>query len=246
MSAHSSIPAPFLRLPIEVCQEIFTTVFQSTTIRSNRFRRRYRSFEDSHDLAILSVCRRFYHEASPLAIPNVHIFCDSNAALVETLSKMSTAQITQLRHVIIEFIPIGFNLFQEAKSSQEDSTDCDIQDDHRGRKWGYEEGVIPDYVRHFHLGAILGLFPGLQLDLLEVCCGTTGTSDTPDQVIDCLGSLLEADGYRQLWMEAADADAEWTQGQPQSPERWKVAFDSKFKPHGGEVIFKLRDFEWEY
>ena len=100
---HSSAPAPLLRSPPEFRGEIFLALFRSTTIRSEK------RWDDS--LAILSVCRQFYHEASPLAIPNIRLFCHSNAAVIETLGKMSPAQITQLRHLIVNLVPVGFKLF---------------------------------------------------------------------------------------------------------------------------------------
>ncbi|MBE3043196.1 hypothetical protein IMZ48_11615 [Candidatus Bathyarchaeota archaeon] len=67
----SSAPAPFLSLPSDILEEIFTAVFQSTTISSN-MTVKSKGSNNRHALAILSVCWRFYHEASPLVIPNLH------------------------------------------------------------------------------------------------------------------------------------------------------------------------------
>ena len=63
-------------------------------------------------------------------------------------------------------------------------------------------------VRYFHLGAVLGLFPGLQLDLLRVHCGVGGGPYTNTHTSQCFKSLLAVDGYRRLWMDATSGDSE--------------------------------------
>jgi hypothetical protein len=335
-----ALPPPILRLPAEIRREIFITLFRSTTIIPDDARYYSRHKPERGRLTALSVCRQFYLEASPLALPNVTVFCKSNTSVAETLSKMGPAQITHLRHLIVSFVPVGFPVFKKGKArgrSQEegewvneeggwlteeggwlteegdslgeddddwptegeyldliddpdeggDGQDGDSNEHDGGQEEGgsggdgdgdgasQERGLsedddssskeedgsseagedgeddehwnngIPKHIRHFHLGAILGLFPGLQLDLLEVYCGTGGCSVTSMQNIDCLGSLLEADGYRELWMRPSDGDSEWnTSGQP-CMRNWKTVFKTRFKPYGGSVRIKLRHFEWE-
>jgi hypothetical protein len=286
-------------LPAEIRREIFITLFRSTTIMPEK--PTYANHDDLERgrLTVLSVCRQFYHEASPLALPNITVFCNTNASVAETLHKMSPAQITQLRHLVVTFVPVGFPLFLKNKSTGGAAVDAGSQggsdakggDSHQGGDgqgeggsggnnnddgasqerdssdgdgsdneddWRYNDddddnddsdsdwhNDIPKYMRHFHLGAILGLFPGLQLDLLEVYCGTGGGPVTSMQVLDCFGSLLEADGYRELWMEAADGDGEWSSGDMPSMSRWKKAFATRFKPYGGKVRFQLDRYEWD-
>jgi hypothetical protein len=296
-NAYGPAPPPILRLPAEIRREIFITFFRSTTIMPEKPTYANHDLERGR-LAVLSVCRQFYHEASPLALPNITVFCNTNASVAETLSKMSPAQLTQLRHLVVTFVPVGFPLFLENKSTggvavdaggqggsdakdgdsrqggdgqgkggsgdiqndggtslERDSSDDDDSDGEEEDDWRYDEEEddwrydwhthIPKFMRHFHLGAVLGLFPGLQLDLLEVYCGTGGSSVTSMQVIDCFGSLLEADGYRELWMEAAGGDSEWSAGHMPSMNRWKKAFATRFKPYGGKVQFQLDRYEWD-
>ena len=150
---------------------------------------------------------------------------------------MSPAQIMQLRHLVVDFVPVGFNLLQGPEYTRQDD---DGQEDNDSG----EDSGIPENARQFHLGAILGLFPGLQLDLLEVFCGTGGGSCTHEQVVDCFGTLLEADGYRQLWMDADGGDVEWSAADLPSMRRWKGAFENRFRPHGGSVRFHLEAWEW--
>lgn len=311
MAADSPAPAPppILRLPAELRREIFLSLFRSTTIIPDR--PRYHGHDPERGcLSVLSVCRQFYHEAAPLALPNVTVFCDTNASVAEALHKMGPAQVAQLRHLVVLFVPVGFPLLRKSKSAgwdpadggihgnqsaencdssrdgdvqeeggsgwdnddptlweDDDDEDSDVEDDpsdsdddddddgnddgndndndadDRREDWG---NGVPKYVRHFHLGAILGLFPGLQLDLLEVYCGTGGGPVTSEQVLDCFGSLLEADGYREVWMEAANGDGEWNGAEMPSMRRWKKAFDTRFKPYGGKVRFQLQDYDWKY
>jgi hypothetical protein len=102
MSANAHGPAPppppILRLPAEIRREIFITLFRSTTIMPEKPTYANHNDLERGRLTVLSVCRQFYHEASPLALPNITVFCNTNASVAETLHKMSPAQITQLRH----------------------------------------------------------------------------------------------------------------------------------------------------
>ena len=279
------------------------------------------------ELAILSVCRQLYREAEPLVLPNVHVRCGSNAAMVKTLLRIGPERITQLRHLIVLHVPMGVELRPKTGGSraeaaadddhggeekedlveafdgiaeeeevldenleyigeegdglgedleiigeegdgldedldgdgngngdggEEDGSDHDAEeqsdedDEDPDYVWGPWTNGIPKYVRHFHVGALLGLFPGLQLDLLEVFGGTGGGPWTPLQTTDCLGSLLEADGYRRLWMEATDGDGDWwSSGRTASVARWKRSIEKRIRPYGGSVTFRLREWEWE-
>ncbi|RMJ27333.1 hypothetical protein PHISP_01780 [Aspergillus sp. HF37] len=222
-----------LDLPPELRRDIFLKLFRSLTIKRG-----------NHELAILRVCRQIYHEAAPLALPNVRVHCRGNASVIETLTKMGPAQITRLRYLFVGQCPIGFPLFPAAKDSQPGAMD---ERDHNsdGSNESDDGDDDDDGVRYFHLGAILALFPGLQLDLLEVYCGPGGGSQTCFQTTDCFGSLLEADGYRRLWMEAAAGDSDPWIDAP-STRRWKDAMTTNFQPYANWMVrIMLDSWDWE-
>ncbi|PKY00475.1 hypothetical protein P168DRAFT_68457 [Aspergillus campestris IBT 28561] len=79
----------------------------------------------------------------------------------------------------------------------ESATDGDDDEDDDERRHG---------IQYFHLGAVLGLFPGLQFDLLKVFNGVGSGPDTSVHTTDCFSSLLAADDYRKLWMVPAGGD----------------------------------------
>lgn len=214
-----------LDLPPELRRDIFLRLFRSLTVK-----------RDNHELAILRVCRQIYREAAPLALPNVRVYCDGNASVIETLTNIGPTRITQLRYLIVSHCPIGFPLSPAVKDSQPDDSDGS----------GSEESeYVDDGIRYFHLGAILALFPGLQLDLLEVFCGPGGGPFTGHQTTDCFGSLLEADGYRRLWMEANPGDGDAWVNAP-STRRWKDAMTTKFQPYANWMVrIVLEDWNWE-
>ena len=218
-----------LDVPPEIRREIFTILFRSTTIR-------YPPCKNEHHLAILEVCRQIYREATPLALPNVRVWCERDAGLIDTLIQMGPEQVPQLRYLTVEHSPIGFKLCPSAEGLETDAAteDGEPQLEHEPDKDSDASSESNDFdgVRYFHLGAVLGLFPGLKLDLLEVFCGTGSTSYTGLQTTDCFGSLLEADGYRRLWMKAegGDSDAWWD---VPSTARWRDAIETRLKPHSG-------------
>jgi hypothetical protein len=214
-----------LDLPPELRRDIFLRLFRSLTIKRG-----------NHELAILRVCRQIYYEAAPLALPNVRVYCYRNASVIETLTNIGPARITQLRHLIVSHCPIGFPLSPAVKDSQPDDSDGS----------GSEESeYVDDGIRYFHLGAILALFPGLQLELLEVFCGPGPGPFTGRQTTDCFGSLLETDGYRRLWMEANAGDGhEWVNAP--STRRWKDTMTTKFQPYANWMVrILLEDWDWE-
>ncbi|KLJ07244.1 hypothetical protein EMPG_17268 [Blastomyces silverae] len=230
-----------LDLPFEIRRLIFIFYFRSVRIRQKLT---YSDEAEKDQLAILRVCRQLYHEAEPLVLPNVQLFCYKNTEVIDTLTKMSSTQVSQLRHLVVHHCPVGFNLSSTRDGSKEKSTSVssdpkeeDDDDDNNN------DNVDEDPVRYFHLGAILGLFPGLQLDILEVFCQVSGGAYTDFQTTDCFGSLLEADGYRQLWMRASEGDGgAWT-GTPTSFE-WKHCMATKFEPYNGWVRMRLPRHEW--
>ncbi|EGE80335.1 hypothetical protein BDDG_03276 [Blastomyces dermatitidis ATCC 18188] len=228
-----------LGLPPEIRRLIFTCYFRSVRIRQ-KLTYPYEAVEDQ--LAILRVCHQLYHESEPLVLPNVQLFCYKNTDVINTLTKMSSEQVSQLRHMVVHHCPVGFNLSSKEKSTgvssdRKHDTNDDNDDDND------DDNVGEDPVRYFHLGAILGLFPGLQLDILEVFCEVRGGPYTDFQTTDCFGSLLGADGYRQLWMRASEGDGGAWVDTPSSFE-WKDYIATKFKPYNGWVRMRLPRHEW--
>lgn len=244
----SAASATILDLPPEIRRDIFITLFQSIFLGARNVGET-RDGTREPNLGVLSVCRQFYREASPLAIPNLHLLCGSNADVIETLSQMSHAQIAQLRFLTVMFVPVGLNVFQGVKATREEDdpdeehgSGDDDDDDDRSVNLGDH---IPSYVRYFHLGAILSLFPGLQLDFLEVQYG--GELYDPcvaDQFADCLGSLLEADGYRRLYMFSKEGMDSWYENSLPSMRRWRDAFETRFKPYGGRGRIPIEGKAW--
>ncbi|KKZ60547.1 hypothetical protein EMCG_04784 [[Emmonsia] crescens] len=189
---------------------------------------------------------------------------------------MSPTQIKELRHMLVRHRPIGFNLFpvsgasrpkatgrellrlygsqdsntSDSSGSELDGDDGDNEDDEvdGDDKQDKYDPYDPAYngVRYFHLGALISLFPGLQLDRLEVFSGMSAGSASGHQNTDCFGTLLEADSYRRLWMRAAEGDGSaWTD--TPSIRKWEDTIKTKFKPYNGwKVRIKVRCNEWEY
>ncbi|PLB37541.1 uncharacterized protein BDW47DRAFT_36821 [Aspergillus candidus] len=262
-----------LSLPPELRHDIYLRHFQSITIT--------RQDKSKDHLALLRVCRLIYHEAEPLAIPNVQIHCDHNADVIEVLSRMSPAQITRLRELTVWHSPVGLRLFEDKETFHRDvmsSTPEWI------REWEENEGPLGDAheplamsdnidisnasdvsttnssisdlseitdehapfggVRYFHLGAVLGLFPGLQLDFLCVHSGVGSSLAAGSHTTDCFSSLLEADGYRKLWMILAAGNEEPSMNLP-SVRGWKDTIATRIKPYsGGKVEFTLPWYDW--
>ncbi|EGC45139.1 conserved hypothetical protein [Histoplasma capsulatum var. duboisii H88] len=254
---HSRSPT-LLSLPPELRTLVFLYYFRSITICRRLHRNQDESDWERH-LGILLVCRQIYHEAAQLLLPNARVFCNSNADLIDTLMSMSPAQIRQLRYMLIYHCPVGLNLYPDTGKSQPNALGESSQmkgrdlnevnasnaSDAVGDESEAEDRDDDDEkVRYFHLGAILGLFPGLQLDLLEVFCGVGGGPYTGFQTTDCFGSVLEADGYRRLWMCATTGDGSAWLDIP-STWRWKEIITAKFKPYNGwRVRIRLPSYEW--
>lgn len=229
--AHShSMATMFLHLPPEVRREIYLSYFRSVTVDPTDYH--------NSPLALLQACRLIYLEAVSLVLPNVKLHCTSNIAVIEAFMKLGPARIPQLRYLKVGHCPMGFNVFPDANDNNNNHNDSDASS-------VASDGRISGNVRYFHLGAILGLFPGLQLDLLEVYCSVGGGPYTGNQTTDCFGSLLEADGYRRLWMEATTGDGDAWLDVP-STDRWEGTIKANFKPYADwMVLFKLPSYSWE-
>ncbi|QSS61004.1 hypothetical protein I7I51_05811 [Histoplasma capsulatum] len=236
MPTHSR-PPTLLSLPPELRRLVFLYYFRSITICRRLHRNRDKSGREPH-LGILLVCRQIYHEAAKLLLPNARVFCNSNADVIDTLMSMSPAPSKAASpNALGESSQMKGRDLNEVNASNAsdavgDESEAGDQDDD------------DEKVRYFHLGAILGLFPGRQLDLLEVFCGVGGGPYTGFQTTDCFGSVLEADGYRRLWMCATAGDGNAWLDIP-STWRWKEIITAKFKPYNGwRVRIRLPSYEW--
>ncbi|SPO00342.1 uncharacterized protein DNG_03187 [Cephalotrichum gorgonifer] len=226
-SSHSSSKAAsLLNLPPEIRREIFIHLFRSTTLCMGPGCPARDPDDWEHRLAVPWTCRQIYSEATPLVLPNVRLYCRGNDAMMNTLTLIGPERISQLRHLILSHIPIGFRLDPSAEGLQD------------------EDGGM----RFFHAGSLLGLFPGLRLDLLEVFCGVGGGPYTGNQTTDCFGSLLEADGYRRLWMHATTGDSDAWIHTTSVEDTWREAIDRKFRPNTGsgwKIQIRLQSWEWD-
>ena len=247
MSAH---PTSFLDLPLELRHEIYLLHFQSIMIFS-------KDRSEQH-LAIMRTCRQVYHDTAPLAIPNLVVYCHSSAAMIECFVKLGPERITQLRYLIVKHLPMAFQLDPTAKATQSDAVSrfirrkaAELKDGGNAAPWSdsdHSVASISDTVRYFHIGSLLGLFPGLQLDLLELEWDAEGLGFNGEQNTDCFGTLLDADGYRWLGMDGRmdglSGDSEpWTE--LPSVKGWKSSFERGFRPHGGGVTIRLPGCEWK-
>ncbi|SPO07018.1 uncharacterized protein DNG_09712 [Cephalotrichum gorgonifer] len=249
MSGRSSTSTTLLGLPLELRREIYTLLFRQITIHSDKP-------GENHRLAVLHVCRQIYLEAAPL-LPNVTVYCWGNAAVIETLTRIGPARISQLRHLIVTHVPIGFHIPPPAESSgpgtvgsEEEREDTVGDDDTDPDYNGMDDD---DNIRYFQIGSILGLFPGLQLDLLEVFASSIPPGEySCYETVDCLATLLDADGYRRLWMYAAcgkgdpeeEDRPEHVPFGPSSADRWDEIITRKFKPYVGWKV-KIDLTEWD-
>ena len=226
-AADESAPPLFFRLPLEIRQDIYIHLFRSVIVPN---RLNVTDDDPAYPLNILYVCRRTYLEAHGLVLPNVPVFCDGNDDMLHTLNSIGPARIPQLRHLILRFSPLGFRFEKEAGPSGADTSDG--------------EDELGDTTRYFHAGALLSLFPGLQLDLLEIFNAMGGSWETGRQNTDCFGSLLEADGYRRLWMRTIPGmSGPWQD--MSSASRWKAAIERQLKPNPGwRAKIRLDDDNW--
>lgn len=248
----------FLNLPPEIRQDIFIAYFQSITLYR-------RDKDDDSPLSILQACRLIYHEATPLVLPNMMVSCGDTKDMLRILSGIGPERLPEIRHMIIHaHYPVSFKLFSKPGAADGDSDGRgqggDESDDDSQEEAGSDDDTDndddwdahpacprPPGTRFFQLGALLGLFPGLQLDLLEVkVYSGDEVFDLPFQNVDCLGSILETDGYRRFWMDAQgdEGGASWAVHMP-STGRWGRAIEGRFKPYkGGRVRIQVDGYTW--
>lgn len=184
----SSPHCSLLGLPRELRELIYTTLFRSLVFDANS--PQHVGGDDSgpdQRLAILRVCRQVYDEASPLVLRNVLICCSSAADMLRALMAMSPAKIRQLKHLRVDYDMLRLGVPRQGQDAGGE-----------GGGGGDDEGPAP---HGFHVGALLGLFPGLALDLLELTDGIHGGVGAFEgyHAADVISSLLRATGgYREV------------------------------------------------
>ncbi|MBE3042676.1 hypothetical protein IMZ48_08890 [Candidatus Bathyarchaeota archaeon] len=263
MSTPERAPTSLLHLPPEIRRHIFIIFFRSFVLSGDGRDEPEHERQPPWPLAILSACRLTYREAEPLVLPNARVSCQGNADLLRTLSRIGPARIPQLRHLILTHDPVAFRFDgwkpedgvpdegedeyeYWVKDEGEDEGEGENEDEDEIKSGDERGGYAEDgsYVRWFNAGALLGLFPGLQLDLLEVYSGRFSDAVTEWDNTETFGSLLEADGYRRLLIYAsAGGNGAWRDG---DFSRWERVIDGKFRPHDGwKVEFDLGSPEWQ-
>ncbi|KAG8156899.1 hypothetical protein KVR01_013312 [Diaporthe batatas] len=171
----SSPHCSLLGLPRELRDLIYTTLFRSLVFDANDPQPVGGDSGPDQRLAILCVSRQIYEEASPLVLPHVRICCRSAVDMVR-----------QLKHLRVDYDMLRLSVPRQALEEEADA--------------GPRDSVDP-VPRGFHVGALLGLFPGLELDLLEL---TDGMHDglgafASYHAPDVISSLLRAaGGYREV------------------------------------------------
>lgn len=181
----SSPHCSLLGLPREVRDLIYTTLFRSLVFDANNPHPSSGDDDSSPDqrLAILRVCRQVHEEASPLVLRHIRLCCSSAVDMLRALMAMSPAQIRQLKHLRVDYDMLRLNVPRQ--QGQDDDGD---------------EGEGDPTPHGFHVPALLGLFPGLELDLLELADGMHGGLGAFESyhAADLISSLLRAKGgYRE-------------------------------------------------
>jgi hypothetical protein len=224
----SAPTASFLGLPVEIRQAIYEALFQSLTVHTMRFVKE----PPSDPLALLRTCHQVHAEAAPLVLPNICIRCYGNADMLGVLCRLRDRPeglgISRLRHLAVDHRPVGFDLGPVMRPAWTDVLEGDLSN-----------------TRYFHVGALLGLFPGLRLELLEVRDLVSRSFMPGAHAADCAESLLRADGFRRLTMQAeggatlfgvpkraANPYGMTGYGKPRLAE-WQRALEATYKPPPG-------------
>ena len=163
----------------------------------------YRGFGDraSNHTSLLSTCQRIYSEALELLAQNVTFSYASSVAMLDHLTALTYRQIQEIRFIQAVAFPIGF------------CTDFQTREDHE------------DYPI-YQFADILPLFPGLQLNFLEIedlSLDEDGHTVAPGPY-DEIDALMKSNGWKKLhyftgpafcvdfsWSDMADQPAGWHQ-----------------------------------
>ncbi|KAK8005948.1 hypothetical protein PG991_012245 [Apiospora marii] len=196
-------PFHFLRLPREIRNLIYVSLFRELVFDRNNPKTRPNKEKKQLDprLALLHVCRQIHAEASPLVLRHATICCSDASDMLRCLMSLNPAQIRQLKYLNVCYSIVCFNLPDH------------VADEDVNEEWENGSDYEPDLereVRGYHVGALLGLFPGLALDLLVLEDGMSAGLSAWEAAHgpDLVASLLRADGFREVRVDmraAADA-----------------------------------------
>lgn len=176
----STPPCSLLGMPREVRDLIYTALFRSLVFDANDPQLVGDDSGPDQRLAILRVCQQVYAEASPLVLPHVRICCSNALDMLRALMAMSPAQIRQLKYLRVDYDMLRLDVPRQGQEEEQDG----------------------ETAQHgFHVGALLGLFPGLELDLLELTdgmddCISAYETHHPAELI--LSLLRAPGGYREV------------------------------------------------
>lgn len=186
-------PFPFLRLPREIRNLIYVSLFQELVFDRNNPETRSDEAKKQLDprLALLHVCRQIHAEASPLALRHATICCSDASDMLRCLMSLNPAQIRQLKYLNVCYSVACFNLPDH------------VADEDQSAEWEAGSDFEPDLEREargYHVGALLGLFPGLGLDRLVLEDGMSPGLSAWEAAHgpDLVTSLLQADGFREV------------------------------------------------
>lgn len=229
MASHSA----FLRLPREIRNEIYISLFSGLIFDRNNPHNCWYVKDQKRglhpQLALLHVCRQVYAEASPLVLRHVRVCCMDAKDMLHFLVALDPEQIRQLKYLNVCYSIFCIRL----PPVEAEDPDPDSEQDNG--------------IRGFHVGALLGLFPSLQLDMLEL---EDGMSEGLERYEACHGadlieSLLHADGFREVRASVRAGDdafvgrwmIEGTSGWLKEPEdyipRWEEPIRTRFRGRPG-------------
>lgn len=170
----STNPPTFLGLPREMRDHIYTELFRSLTFSSADPQHRCEGSACNTGLAILFANHQIHAEASPLVLRYARFHCSDIKDMLRFLMSLSPMQIGKLRH-----LRVGWTSFclQQA-SSQKPFT-------------------APEHFP-FSISTALQLFPGLQLDLLELYQLPQAAENRDTRGLELINHLLKTEGFREV------------------------------------------------
>lgn len=198
-------PFHFLSLPREIRNLIYVSLFRELVFDRNNPESRSDEEKNQLDprLALLHVCRQIHAEASPLVLRHAMICCMDASDMLRCLTSLNPEKIRQLKYLNVCYSIVCFNLPDH------------VADEDANEEWENGSDFEPDLereVRGYHVGALLGLFPSLQLDLLVLEDGMSSGMDAWEAAHgpDLVQSLLQADGFREVRVHIRMAEHAFT------------------------------------
>lgn len=245
----STTQCSLLGLPREVRNLIYTAYFQTLVFDGAESQAGDETGARDTRLALLYACRQIHEEASPLVLRHVRICCIGASDMLRVLMALSPAQVRQLKYLRVDCTMLCLDLPPEPSSPpSSSSSSAPVAGDGDGDG---EANTAADPAPYgFHVGALLGLFPGLALDRLDLTDGFNGglSAYSAYHGPDLLASLLRADGYREariaLWNlhncfpgTFADRGQESFRADARAElDAWAALLRTRFRPRPGACV----------